>query len=243
MIDSQDDLLSQWKPLDYLLVLDLLSERSPSDLTPILFRKWIRGKVENSRASEILGSLGVHSSKTGKAHEKWAYETAYVAVFRAIVLYERSLGMKVDAIERRFQVKGLEGIEEKWRDELLWLLSGLAQLLDVRTFYYHLKEDCQANPERIKRVKRLLNRMRYQVFGLQEQIKYCSPLGPLLREIRRTAPRDKVKIGVQSIRRLEEAGVSSLKDLMGFGVDELANLGVRRGLAEQILIYIKRRML
>jgi|SanBayMetagenome_1026888.scaffolds.fasta_scaffold01400_2 helicase len=261
-IDSQDDLLSQWKPLDHLLVLDLLSERSPnlrkysaklvelvedwceghSDLTPLLFCKWMRGKVENSRASEILGSLGVHSSKTGKAQEKWAYETAYVAVFRAIVLYERSLGMKVDAIERRFQVKGLEGIEEKWRDELLWLLSGLAQLLDVRTFYYHLKEDCQADSERIKRVKGSLGRMRYQVFELQEQIKYCSPLGPLLREIRRTAPKDKVKIGVQSIRRLEEAGVSSLKDLLVLGVDELMNLGVRRGLAEQIHNYVRRRM-
>jgi helicase len=261
-IDSQDDLLSQWKPLDHLLVLDLLSERSPnlrkysaklaelvegwceghSELTPLLFRKWIRGKVENSRASEILGSLGVRSPKTGKAYEKWAYETANVAVFRAIVLYERSLGMKVDAIERRFQVKGLEGIEEKWRDELLWLLSGLAQLLDVRTFYYHLKEDCQADSERIKRVKGLLGRMRYQVFELQEQIKYCSPLGPLLREIRRTAPKDKVKIGVQSIRRLEEAGVSSLKDLLVLGVDELIKLGIRRGLVEQILSYVRRRM-
>jgi hypothetical protein len=150
--------------------------------------------------------------------------------------------MKVDAIERRFQVKGVEGIEEKWRDELLWLLSGLAQLLDVRTFYYHLKEDCQADSERIKRVKGSLGRMRYQVFELQEQIKYCSPLGPLLREIRRTAPKDKVKIGVQSIRRLEEAGVSSLKDLLVLGVDELMNLGVRRGLAEQIHNYVRRRM-
>jgi hypothetical protein len=125
---------------------------------------------------------------------------------------------------------------------LLWLLFGLAQLLDVRTFYYHLKEDCQADLERVQRVKRLLSRMRYQVFELQEQIKYCSPLGPLLREIRRTAPKDKIKIGVQSIRRLEDAGVSSLKELMGVGVDELVKLGVRRGLAEQIQGYVRRRM-
>jgi replicative superfamily II helicase len=261
-IDSKDELLSQWKPLDHLLVLDLLSERSPnlrkysaklaelvegwceghSDAMPLLFRKWIRGKVDCSKASEIIGSLGIRLPKMGKAGEKWACETGYVSTFRAIVLYERSQGMKVDAIERRFGVKGLEGIEEKWRDDLLWLLSGLAQLLDVRTFYYHLKEDCQADLERVKRVKRLLGRMRYQVFELQEQIKYCSPLGPLLREIRRTAPKDKIKIGVQSIRRLEEAGVSSLKDLMGFGVDELVKLGVRRGLAEQIQSYMRRRM-
>lgn len=261
-IDPKDELLAQWKPLDHLLVLDLLSERSHkrikysaklaelveswceghSDLTSLLFRKWIRGKVEKSRASEILGSLGVRSSKTGKAYEKWAYEKAYVAVFRAIVLYERSLGMKLNAIERRFQINGFEGIEEKWRDELLWLLSGLAQLLDVRSFYYHLKEDCQANSERIRRVKGLLGKMRYQVFELQEQIKYCSPLGPLLREIRRIAPKDKAKIGVQSIRRLEAVGVSSLKDLIGLGVDELVNLGMRRDMAEQIRVYVKRRM-
>lgn len=261
-IDPKDELFAQWKPLDHLLVLDLLSERSPnlrkysaklaelvegwceghSDLTPLLFRKWIRGKIDNSRASEILGSLGVRSPKTGNAYDKWAYETGYVAAFRAIVLYERSLGMKVDAIERRFQVKGLEGIEEKWRDELLWLLSGLVQLLDVRTFYYHLKEDCQSDSERIKRVKGLLGKMRYQVFELQEQIKYCSPLGSLLREIRRTATKDKIKIGVQSIRRLEEVGISSLKDLLDYGVDELVKLGLRRALSEQIHNHVKRRM-
>lgn len=263
-IDPTDGLLADWQSLDYLLVLDLLNERSPSlcrfgkkvpDLvegwaekkgkeTPLLFRKWIRGGDDHSKAEEIMGSLGIASGKRGQAHSKWAREQGYLSMVQVMVLSGRSQGVKVSEIEARYGIKNLAGIEEKWRDELLWLLAGIARLLEIRTFYYHLKENCGADFERIRRVKGLLKKMQFQVFELMDLLKYCSPLGSLLREIRRTTviPKGKDKIGIQSIRRLEEAGIESLLDLKGLSVEDLVAMGIRRGLATQIRGYVKRRM-
>ncbi len=260
-VDPDDELLKQWRSLDHLLVLNLLSERPPNlrrysaklmqqvdawceahpAQTPLLFRKWIWGQPSNSRASEVLGSLGLQAPKSGKEAEEWAHRTSYLAMFRSIVLWERSQGLKIEEVERRFDVQGLEGIEERWRDDLLWLLSGLGKLLDIRTFYFHLKENCQASFMRVKRVKQSLKQMEHQTYDLQEQLKYCSPLGSLLCEIRRLTPQDRTKVGFQSIRRLEEAGIGSIKELKPLRVEDLVKLGVRRSLAEQMRGYLQRR--
>ena len=255
-VDSQDRLLLRWKPLDHLLVLDLLSERSPSlrqysarlaqqvdgwceqypDQVPLLFKQWMRGDEAHSQTIEILGSLGLEDRGEG-----WAHRQGYLAMFRTMVLGLRSQGISHVQIDRQYGVKGLEGIEERWRDEMLWLLSGLSKLLEVRTFYYHLREDCQADFKRVKRVKKQLRQMRFQIFGLQEQLKYCSPLGNLLGDIRRLVPRGLPKVGVQTIRRLEASGIESVKDLVALDVEALMQLGVRRQLAEQIRAYVTRR--
>ena len=260
-VDPDDELLKQWRSLDHLLVLNLLSERSPNlrrysaklmqqvdawceahpAQTPLLFRKWIWGQPSNSRASEVLGSLGLQAPKNGKEAEEWAHRIGYLAMFRSIVLWERSQGTRIEEVERRFGVKSLEGIEERWRDEMLWLLAGLAKLLDVRTFYYHLKENCAADFKRVKLLKRGLSHLKHQIFELQEQLKYCSPLGALLWEIRRVLHK-KGKVGIQSIRRLEEAGFNNLIDLMPLGVEDLVKLGVQRRIAEQLRGYVQQRI-
>ena len=198
-IDPDDVFLADWRPLDHLLVLDLLSEQTPSlrrysgklasqlegwceanpSQTPILFRKWLWGTVGQSRAAEVLGSLGVTFEQTGQGADQWAHHLGYGAMLRAMVLGLRSQGIPIAQIERQYGIKNLEGIEERWRDDMLWKLSGLAKLLEIRTFYYHLKEDCQADMERVKRVKRCLRQMRYQTYELREGLKYCSPLGSL----------------------------------------------------------------
>lgn len=262
-IDPEDSFLADWRPLDHLLVLDLLSEQSPSlrrysaklsgqieswceanaSQTPILFRKWIWGTVEQSRAGEVLGSLGIMSDKAGHAADNWAHQTGYLAMLRTLVLGLRSQGVPISDIERQYGIKSLGGIEERWRDDMLWKLSALAKLLEIRTFYYHLKEDCQAGPEHIKRIKRCLKRMRYQIYELREGLKYCSPLGSLLKEMRRILPPQERKLGIQSIRKLEESGIQSLKDLMGLDSDRFVTLGLRRKQAEQISAYLRRRML
>lgn len=262
-IDPDDAFLADWRPLDHLLILDLLSEQSPSlrrysaklsgqieswceanaSQTPILFRKWIWGTEDESRSGEVLGSLGITSDKAGHASDKWAHQLGYLAMLRVLVLGLRSQGIPISEIERQYGVKNLGGIEERWRDDMLWKLSGLAKLLELRTFYYHLKEDCQASLERIKRIKRCLRRMRYQTYELREDLKYCSPLGSLLKEIRRMLPPQERKLGIQSIRKLEEAGIQSLKDLVGLDSDHLVALGLRRKQAEQISAYLRRRML
>lgn len=261
-IDTMDKLLARWRPLDHLILLELLSDRSLSlrpfssalvehvDVwmektparTPLVYREWIAGQRGGSRAAEVLGSLGLPTRNEGD-EDKAARRQAYLATFRALVLYERGQGVSVENLERRWGVMGLEGIEERWRDDHLWLLAGLAKILDLRCFYAHLREHCGADTERIHRVKGLLREMRNQAFELQEDLKYCSPLGPVLRGIRRTAlAKNGPAIGVQTIRRLEEAGYRTVADLARLSVNDLVGAGVRRDRAESIRTYLRRRL-
>ncbi len=260
-IDPEDGLLADWRSLDHLLVLDLLSEQTPNlrrysgklasqleswceanpSQTPLLFRKWIWGTVGQSRAAEILGSLGVVAEKPGQGTDQWAHQMGYLAMLRAMVLGLRSQGVPIAQLERQYGLKNLEGIEERWRDDMLWKLSGVAKLLEIRTFYYHLKEDCQASPERVKRVKRCLKRLRYQTYELREGLKYCSPLGHLLSDIRRMLPHQERKLGVQSIRRLEEAGLCTPQAVVALGVEDLKRLGLSSLFSQQIVAYFKSR--
>ncbi|MFN7929338.1 MAG: hypothetical protein U0Y68_15605 [Blastocatellia bacterium] len=262
-IDSEDKLLASWKPLDHLLVLELVSERLRNlrlfsqelaeqvdgwmeqhpDQTPLLYRHWIRGHVGKSRAVEIFGSLNVSVEGQQLTPEESARRRSYIAALQAIVLFERGEGQTSEELERRWKIRNLEGIEEKWRDEMLWLLSGLAKLLDVRCFYFHLREECQADAERIQRVKRHLRTMQMQIFSLQTHLKYCSPLGGILRAIRRTqTSTNGIRIGVQSIRRLEEAGVRKLNELIHLQVEDFTKMGVRPDLAQQIRRYAQKRL-
>jgi helicase len=86
-------------------------------------------------------------------------------------------------------------------------------------------------------VKKLLRRMRIQVLELQECLKYCSPLGPVLRDIRQTISSDGPRVGPRSISRLEEVGIHSLEDLVSLTTEDLVQLGIRRDLAQQIRAY------
>jgi len=85
--------------------------------------------------------------------------------------------------------------------------------------------------------------MENQIYELQEQLKYCSPLGSLLREIRRLASQSRIrsKVSFQSIRSLEEVGILSLKELIPLGVEDLVELGIQRRLAIQVKTYLQRR--
>ena len=47
-------------------------------------------------------------------------------------------------------------------------------------------------------------------------------------------------VGVQTIRRLEEAGVQNLEDLAQIRENDLVRLGIRRDLAKQIEAYVVR---
>src|SRR5262249_44563005 len=155
---------------------------------------WIRGGKDTSNADQVLGSLGVTCS--GEAARKQGYSAA----FRSILLYERGRGTAATDLERRWSVANPTGVEEQWRDRLLWLLSGLSKILEVRCFYYFLKEHCGVNLERVRRVEDALRRMRRQVFGLQEHLKYCSPLGGVLRSMKRSQI---LGVGQGTIHRLE----------------------------------------
>jgi hypothetical protein len=55
----------------------------------------------------------------------WCRKKAYLGVLRGIILRERSKGLTVEEISRRWKVESLAGVEEAWRDDRLWLLNAL----------------------------------------------------------------------------------------------------------------------
>lgn len=257
-LSPEDHLLRQWKPMDSLILMHLLSGRSPSlrlfssklvdqvdgwmertpDKIPLLYR-WFAGSETGSRAKEIIATLDIAPSATSKKKKDWARQVAYVAMVNSIILYDLSQGILPVDLERQWRVKNLEGIEERWRDEYIWLLSGLADIFELRCFYYHLREECSASPDRIKRVKNILRDLQLQTIHLREQIKYCSALGPMVLAIKKKKQNKKGQsVGVATLRTLEGAGIKQPKDLRGKTVDELVELGVRRDLAKQVWSYV-----
>jgi helicase len=162
----------------------------------LLHNEWIAGPRGASGASQVLGSLGIRSAQTMAGNDDWARRQAYAAILRAAIVYELGRGTSIDELERRWDLTSLGGMEERWRDERLWLLAGLAQILDLRCFCFHLREECEADRERVKRVKELLARMRAQVFKLQGRLKYCSPLGPVLYHIRQRQSAEGPSVGL-----------------------------------------------
>jgi hypothetical protein len=259
-LDPSDRLLAAWRPLDHLIVLELLFARSPKlrrvsaalaasldawmgtapDRTSLLYQEWIAGPPGASRACEVIGSLGTYPKEAAHNSDEWARKEAYSSVLHAVILYELGRGIPVSELERRWELKSLSGVEERWRDDLSWLLSGVAEMLDLRCFYFHLREGCDADPDRVKRVKKVLLHIRSQTLKLREHLSYCSPLGPVLRAIRSTRASlgEGRSIGVQSIRRLEEAGIRSLEDLALLETNDLVRLGIRRDFAEQIRSFV-----
>ena len=69
------------------------------------------GTAEATKADGLWGSLGLSKTSAGTARKK-----AYVAMLSAAVLDERSRGVWLGDIERRWGLPGLEGTEESWRD-------------------------------------------------------------------------------------------------------------------------------
>lgn len=258
-VDSTDQFVESWRPLDHLIVLNLLYENMPTlrpysnDLAhqvdawmeqnplhiPLLYREWIAGEPGHSRAAEVLGSLGLvfERNKTQRGDE--ARKIAYKAVFHSIVLYQHGLGITIENLERQWKVKGIEGVEERWRDDYLWLLNGLGKILELRCFYFHLRENCAASDERTLRVKKIIDRIRWQTLDLQEHIKYCSPLGPLLRSLKRMP---NFRVGIGTIRRLEDTGILNLKDITLLSTEDLVKIGIRRNIAEDLRTYVRRRL-
>ena len=263
-LDSTSKLLGRWSALDHLFVMSLASDRTPKprrfsedlanqidgwlesrpvDEKSLLFAEWVMGSASASKADELFGSLGIGESKPSPGAAGSARKRSYVAMLAAIVLDERSRGVQSADIERRWGITGLEGTEEAWRDSALWMLAGHTMLFEVRAFYHHLREHCAAPPEQVRDVKRALGRMRGQAYDLLERLKYCSPLGPLMRGVRDTLRASKEPtLGVGTIRKLETAGVMTMQQVAQMDVDAMVAAGVQRRFAKQIRGYIRRRL-
>lgn len=255
-LDPEDGYLKSWSPLDHLILLDLLCDRTPSlrqfseplaeQVTgwieayqgekPVLFREWIHGAKDKSKACELLGSIGIETSADDQSRK-----LGYGSTFRSIILFDRGRGISVSDIERRWKIENLAGVEEQWRDTMIWLLNALSRVLETRCFFYHLKEHCKADTRRIRNVEGCLRTMRRQLYGLQDHLKYCSPLGGLLRSISRTAVQRLPGIGIQTIRKLERSGVTSLADLAKLSTKDFERMNIRDSTIDKLVSYLRRR--
>jgi hypothetical protein len=261
-LDPHAGLLNRWSGLDHLFVMALLSERTPVlrrfsedhadqidgflESRPLhqkslLFARWVMGAAAVSKADELFGSLGLSAEAPIHVETSTARKKAYVAMLSAIVLDERSQGASVVTLQDRWSVSIGEGAEEGWRDTALWLLAGHAQVSDLRCFYHHLKE-LDATAAQTQAVKSALRRLRVQSYELVQRIKYCSPLGPLVKGIRASRGiGTKPQVGAGTIVTLEAAGIKTMRQVAALDVEQLVALGVQRRFAQQIRAYVRRR--
>ena len=263
-LDSDAKLLRRWSPLDHLFLIALLSERAPRfrrfskslasqidgwiesrpiDEKSMLFTEWVMGSATASKADELLGSLGISIQRSASRHSDAARKQAYLAMLGAILLDERSRGVSIEDIERRWGITGFDGLDEGWRDTALWILAGHAAVFEIRSFYYHLQEHCSADTGQIRDTKRALRRIRSQTYDLMEQLKYTSPLGSMLRGIRASlrALNGSV-VGLGTIRKLEAAGITTPQQVSQMKLDDLKRLGIATRFANQIIGYSRRHL-
>jgi len=257
-VDPTDAILRHMSKLDLLLVMELLASRpmlrktfseklseqidqftDKEETKSIVFQKWVRGAAGFSQAQEIMGSLQCGGEQPNKPDH--CRKTAYTAMLRVIVLWQRANGALTSDIERRWDLRDLDEIQEQWRDDRLFLLSAMLPLMDVRCFYFHLKESCEASPDRITHVKRALQRLRAMILQLMNQVGWCSPLGSLFCRMRSTLPKGKGGSPAKAtMLTLEAAGITSAQMLTTLTTDDYVALGIRKDLAAQINSFATR---
>ena len=170
----------------------------------------------------------------------WCRWKAYLGVLRAIMLRERSKGLTVEEISRRWKVESLAGIEEAWRDDRLWLLNALGGICDLRCFYHHLRTECGASEDRVLRVKRLIQRLRVLAYQTASQLKFCSPLGELLLELRRS--QGLKGVGEKTIQKLESIGAMTFPALAQLTDEQFIAAGISPKIGNRIRAYVRRRI-
>lgn len=255
-VDPSDRLFDDWSAFDHLLIVELLSDRAPSlrresvDLIDglqgwmerqvarhqsMLWREWLHRS--DSKAEEILGSLGITDAKDRPLHGEAAQKVIRQALLRAIVLSERMRGASSDQLTRQWRLTNFAGIEEDLRDHRIWLSHGLAQLADWPLLSWHCNHVLQVDEPRKLRIKKILGHIRAQALSCCGSLSTCSPLGALLPGLRQQAGKTHVSIG--TLRKLEAAGIADLSALLRMTVDDLIDYGIRRDLAQQVVAFCR----
>jgi len=241
-IDDEDKLLRHLSRIDLLLLLELRRDRTwkcgKTRLTETLHQQVNRAmpgtpdgpsqlfgtyfltsgigedEIAQCQAEAVLGSLYPENSEQAPKGAK-AWSTAYLATLRALILNDLIEGRPLDEIAGQYGLRNLDGIQEQWRDDTQWLLSALMPCLDHKAYLHHLKQVCGADEGREMVIKGAFQRLRAHAYDLQEGLKYCSPMGNFLRELREgRAGRGKQVIGKGSIARLEAIGIRTQGDIL-----------------------------
>ena len=257
-LGAEHTTLAAWGELDHLLLLELLAERTwslrpfsaelaekvdawmeKSGGSSILYSEWIRGTKGHSKASELIGSIGLFPAKKPEDFDEWCRRCSYAALFRAIVLWQRSGGETPENLSRTWGIEDLSGIEEAWRDNRLWLLGAMAQVFEIKCFYFYLRSECEADDERIKKIKRHLQRLRVLALQAAARVKHCSLLGPLLVQMRQGG---RTGVGPKTIEKLEALGIQNPAEIARMTPDEFKRAGITKTIASRIQSYLRRRL-
>lgn len=241
-IDDEDKLLRHFSRIDLLLLLEMRRDRTwkcgKTRLTDKFHQQINRAmpgtpggssqlfgtylltsgtddaEITNCHAEGVLGSLYPKDCDYAPQGSK-AWSTTYLAALRALILNDLIEGRPLDEIAGQYGLKNLDGIQEQWRDDTQWLLSALMPCLDNKAYLHHLKQVCGVGKEREMVLKGAFQRLRAHAYDLQEGLKYCSPMGDFLRELREgRAGKGRQVIGAGTIARLEGAGIRTRGDLM-----------------------------
>jgi helicase len=187
-VDADDETLGALTELDLLLLWHLaeatrfkrtssaLAEEVDQAIRALSARErpalwsWIGGDARQSRAGELLGSLGVQ--RPGKYRigaEAWAREYAYLATWHALLLAERLRGTSAAELGKRHKIARLAAEEARWREAVRWGLSGIMAVITPATLADHLDE-LGANDDRRERIGRILERIRERIAMLGERL-------------------------------------------------------------------------
>ena len=243
--------IHHFAPIDYLITLCLVSDENrpltrysraleakvhsfmealPFNEKSYLYRTWI-----STSPDALYGSARVDSI-SGDGRKR-----VYQATYTAMLIYDISRGLTQAQLDVFYKLD-TEEIQERIRDNALWVLCGLEQLLEVKSFYYHLKENCHAEYDQIQSVDTAFKKSSSMIFSLVENLKYRSKLGELVRGIKNVFPHADSYPGEGTIRKLEGAGISSLMGLVGKTQEDLIRIGIRADYASLIVDYMRKRM-
>ena len=241
----------QLNPIDYLIILCLVSnenrpivryskalvkkidgwmEALPLEEKSYLYRTWIV-----SAPDELLGSARVTNDIPNA--DKYVYQCTYTAM----MIYDLSRGITYSQINDFYRLD-IEEVQERLRDNAIWILCGFEQLLEIKSFYFHLKNNCEAETEQIQNVDNAFKKASKTIFALIANLKFRSHLGELVRGIKRVYPHADSYPGEGTLRKLEGNGIIALKDLRGKTTSDLVQMGIKRSYADLICGYIRKRM-
>ena len=243
--------ISSLNPIDFLIILCLVSDETrplvrysksltakvhaymeslPLEEKSYLYRTWLSSSPE-----ALLGSARVDSNTSD------AEKRVILSTFTAMFIYDLSRGLSPAQLKEFYKVDS-EEIQEKLRDNALWILCGIEQVLEVKSFYFHLKENCGATTKQIQQVDHAFSKSSKTIFTLIANLKFRSRLGELVRGTKRVFPHADSYPGEGTLRRLELAGFTSIKSLVGKTPADLVTHGIQQAYADMIISYIRKRM-
>lgn len=205
-------------------------EALPLEEKSYLFRTWIE-----KEPAALLGSARI------VGNTRKTLECVYQCTYTAMLIYDLSRGINRSQLNDYYGTD-IEELQEKIRDNAIWILCGFENLLEVKTFYYHLKTYCEVENEEIQKIDDSFGKASKTIFTLVANLKYRSPLGEMVRGIKRVFPNAESYPGEASVRKLEENGILKIKDLIGKSVSDLVAIGIRSDYADLICGYVRNRL-